>query len=291
MDSRVPHAMFVENERTRSGAVEAAATAILVNRECPFRCVMCDLWKNTTDHVVPVGDVAGQVRLLRERYPEARTLKLYNAGSLFDPRAVSDADLAMIGESIAGVDTVVVECHPRFVGSRCFAFAEAITARLEVAIGLETVDPVVLPRLNKAMDLADFDAAVHALKSRNIDVRAFILLRTPWQSEEEGLRWAGASVEHAFAVGVDVCVVIPTRAGNGIMESLAARGDFGPPLLRSLEAALDAGLSLRRGRVFVDLWDASALSSCTCGDRRVARMHRANHEQEVLPPVACGVCG
>ncbi len=50
-------------------------------------------------------------------------------------------------------------------------------------MGLETVDPAVLPRLNKRMSLGDFERATSLLLSAEIDVRAFTLLRTPFQSE------------------------------------------------------------------------------------------------------------
>ena len=39
------------------------------------------------------------------------------------------------------------------------------------------------------------------------------------------------------------------------MEALASQGAFAPPALRSLEAAMEYGVGLRQGRVFVDLWD------------------------------------
>ncbi|HMC65711.1 MAG TPA: hypothetical protein VKI65_12295, partial [Gemmataceae bacterium] len=49
VDPSRPYAFLVEPERTREGTVEDTAAVFLTNRECPFRCLMCDLWKNTTD--------------------------------------------------------------------------------------------------------------------------------------------------------------------------------------------------------------------------------------------------
>ena len=43
----LPYEYFVEEECAAGGAVEPVATIFLTNRECPFRCVMCDLWRNT----------------------------------------------------------------------------------------------------------------------------------------------------------------------------------------------------------------------------------------------------
>src|SRR5260370_339314 len=37
-------------------------TIFLTNRECPYRCLMCDLWTNTLDATVPKGAIAAQIR-------------------------------------------------------------------------------------------------------------------------------------------------------------------------------------------------------------------------------------
>jgi uncharacterized Fe-S cluster-containing MiaB family protein len=58
VDPRVPYAYLVEEERTAAGAIVATATILLTNRECPWRCVMCDLWLNTLTETVPAGAVA-----------------------------------------------------------------------------------------------------------------------------------------------------------------------------------------------------------------------------------------
>src|SRR5437773_12469785 len=56
-----PHAFFVEKERSESGAIVPVATMLLTNRECPWRCLMCDLWKNTLTETVLVGAVLAQI--------------------------------------------------------------------------------------------------------------------------------------------------------------------------------------------------------------------------------------
>ncbi|MCA9072398.1 MAG: hypothetical protein KDA84_25915, partial [Planctomycetaceae bacterium] len=55
VDPNRPYAFLVEPEMAASGQVVDVATVFLTNRECPFRCLMCDLWKNTTDESVPPG--------------------------------------------------------------------------------------------------------------------------------------------------------------------------------------------------------------------------------------------
>ncbi|MCH7592274.1 MAG: radical SAM protein [Planctomycetes bacterium] len=289
VDASRPYATLVEPERTAEGTIEDVATIFITNQECPFRCLMCDLWKNTTEDRVPVGSVASQVEWALGRLPPVPRVKLYNSGNFFDEQAISRQDRSRIVELVAGHRAVVVESHPRLVDERCAAFADALAPKLEVAMGLETIDPNVLPRLNKRMTLEDYECATRFLTGHGMAVRAFILLRTPFQSEEEGVDWALRSIEYAFSIGVSCCAVIPTRAGNGAMEALQAGGLFEPPTLPSIERVLERGIEMNQGRVFMDLWDLEKFHSCTvCGPARKKRLSEMNLQQTILPPVECG---
>lgn len=290
-DASRAHAAFVEPERTREGEVEDVLTLLLVNRECPFKCVMCDLWKYTTTERVADGAIARQVEEALRGHV-ARHIKLYNAGNFFDAQAVPPADVPRVAALVAGFRTVIIECHPRLVGPRCADFADRLGGQLHVAMGLETVHPDVLPRLNKRMTLDDFARAADYLLARGMSARAFILLRPPLLDEEEGVEWALRSVTWAQGRGVECCVLIPTRGGNGAMDELARHGLFAPPALASLERATAEAVAWRRGRVFADLWDIEALAAClACGPARIARLRRLNLEQAVPPAVRCARCG
>jgi uncharacterized Fe-S cluster-containing MiaB family protein len=69
VDPRVPYAYLVEDERTATGEIVPTATIFLTNRECPLRCLMCDLWRNTTTETVPAGAIPGQIDYALERLP------------------------------------------------------------------------------------------------------------------------------------------------------------------------------------------------------------------------------
>ncbi|MEM6644817.1 MAG: radical SAM protein [Bacteroidota bacterium] len=293
VDPFVPYAFLVEPEHAASGRVEDVATLFLTNRECPFRCLMCDLWQHTTDAPVPVGAIPAQIDHALDRLPAAQHVKLYNSGNFFDRKAVPIADHHAIAERVRGFETVIVENHPKLCGPAVARFRDLIApARLEVALGLETIHPEVMPRLNKRMTLADYERAVRYLRTHDIDVRTFILLRPPWLSEAEGVAWAVKSVAYAFEVGVQCAAVVPVRGGNGMMERLADSGDFNPPSLASMEVVLEAGLAMRRGRVFMDLWDAEQFTTCAaCAVTRIERMHRMNLTQQIEAAVPCPTCG
>jgi hypothetical protein len=253
---------------------------------------MCDLWKNTLESDTVPGAIPRQIQRALARLPASRRVKLYNAGSLFDPRAVPPEDDAEIARLVGGFERVVVESHPAVVGRRCTEMNERLGGRLEVAMGLETVHPDVLPRLNKGMTLDDFDRAAERLANAGIPMRAFVLAGLPFVPAGEQLAWTLAAIGRAFEAGAGAVSVIPTRSGNGAMDALLALGEFETPTLVLLERAVEAGVALGRGRVFADLWDLAAFSRCdACLPARTERLRAMNLTQSIPPPVRCECAG
>jgi hypothetical protein len=295
-DPNTPHGVFLERERLASGAVVDSGVVLLTNRECPWRCLMCDLWKNTTRDSVPQGAIPRQVEFAVRTWSDSGTLpvqvKLYNSGSFFDPAAIPPADYAPVARQIAFARNVVVESHPLLVGDRARMLRDLLSGSLEVALGLETAHPEVLEKLNKKFDLAQFARAAEFLAAERIALRAFILVNPPFMNEAEGAEWAVKSAEFAFACGAGTVTLIPTRGGNGTMERLRESGEFVPPTLAMLEAAQRAALALGRGRVFADTWALEPFSACPhCFAARRERLETVNRTQRDLPPVRCAVCG
>lgn len=251
-----PWLFFSEAEFSADRCLDDVATIFLTNRECPFRCLMCDLWKNTTLETVPPGAIPAQIDYALSRLATCAHLKLYNSANFFDPKSVPYGDWPAIAKRAGEFQTVIVENHPRFCNSRCARFQQMSGTQLEVAIGLESSHPPTLAMLNKQMTIADFAEACRSLLQDQIRLRAFILLKPPRTSEAEGIDRAIESVRFAFDCGVSCCSIIPVRAGNGSMEQLQLAGEFTPPKLSSLERVLRETLAWNRGRVFADLWDA-----------------------------------
>ena len=283
-----PYSWLVEKERSVSGIIEHTGIIFLSNKECSFKCLMCDLWKNTTLTTVPQGAIPEQIRWGMEQMPYFSQLKLYNSGSFFDIKSIPEEDYGSIAALVKNVKRVIVEAHPKLIGESCLRFRDMLEPELEVAIGLETVEPNVLKKLNKKMVVQDFVRAVKYLKTHQIDSRAFILVRPPFMSEKEGVFWAKRSLDLAFDSGVSSCTVIPVRAGNGAMDLLAQQGKFEKPSLDSLEEVLEYGISLGAGQVFADTWDLQLFSQCEqCLDARSRRIIEMNLHQKVLEKVSC----
>jgi len=288
LDPYLPYGWFNEKELSTLRVVEEVSAILLTNRECPYSCLMCDLWKHTTDETLLPGAIPAQIEYALDKLRPATHLKLFNSGSFFDPRAIPRKDYSKIASLSSAFDQVLVESHTAFIGEESLEFSGMLNGQLQVAIGLETVHPEILPRLNKGMSLEDFKRSVGFLKSNGISARAFILLCPPFLSEAEGLEWACRSIDFAFTCGVDVCSVIPVRSGNGALDRLATEGFFAEPTIQSLERVLEYGIKLKKGIVLADLWDLERFSTCDqCYESRRERLNQMNLTQEHMQQVKC----
>jgi radical SAM enzyme (TIGR01210 family) len=295
VDPSRPYGFFVEEEPRGDGGTLRAATILLTNRECPWRCLMCDLWKNTLEAPTPKGAIPAQMRFALERLPSADVLKLYNAGSFFDRAAIPKEDHIEIAFLARDFERVVVESHPALVGEAALRFRDLLAGpALEIAMGLETAHEETLKKLNKGMTVGDFENAARFLRARDVSVRSFILLGIPFLRNEEWPAVTHASIALSFRAGAQIVSLIPTRLGNGAMEELQRQGQFVSPTLRDLETALEdflegeEGSARSQGLLLADLWSADALTaSPCCGAARIDRLRSMNLLQRNLPFPSC----
>lgn len=285
----IPYHFLHEQEPGPGGDLQRLNTIFLSSKECSFKCLMCDLWKNTLNEPVLPGAILKQIDYALARLPEASVIKLYNNGNFFDKKAIPPADYPGIIERLRPYCRVIVENHPNLCNENCLEFNDRLSGTLEIAMGLETVHPDVLPKLNKQMTSEDFSRAATFLRCNNIDVRAFILLNPPYLTNKaENIRWVHKTVQFAFDCGAQCCSIIPTRPGNGVMGLLYEQGHYVPPSLETLEVVFENALSLKGGRVFADVWDIAFLSRCPdCFEARKQRLELMNSEQKFYPRITC----
>ncbi|MCG2588704.1 radical SAM protein [Rhodohalobacter sulfatireducens] len=289
VDPEKPYMYLHEQEMQKDGSVKDVNTVFLTNRECPFKCVMCDLWRHTLDDPTPAGAIPAQIEYAMERLPSAKVIKLYNSGNFFDGKAIPRSEYEQIAELLSDYEHVIVENHPKLIGSFILEFRDLLSGSLEIAMGLETIHPDVLPKLNKQITKEDFFEATHFLVNNEIDVRSFILLNPPFLTDPlKNIEWTLRSVEFAFDSGCTACSVIPVRDGNGIMEELKKTGEYTPPTILALESVFTDALKMNRGRVFCDLWDLERFSECDkCFNERKRRLDEMNLTQKILPEIEC----
>jgi radical SAM enzyme (TIGR01210 family) len=282
-----PIAVWDEEEVAAPFETVDCRVVLLTGAECPFTCAMCDLWRHTLAGPTPPGALPAQIEAALAHAPSAagpepRWIKLYNASNFTDPRAVPVEDRPRIAALVDRFERVIVETHPRLVDDSLEHFARSIGGRLEVALGLETIHPDILPWLNKQMTPADFAAACARLQAADIDARAFVLVGLPGLDEPASIDAAIEAARFAAAAGCRHVSLIPTRAGNGFLDRLAADGSFVPVSAGAAEGALAGSLAGLPADCLVtlDLWDwdrmAGHCRECRAARRaRIERMHRA----------------
>ena len=298
LDPHRPYAWLLEKERAADGSLVDGLTIFLTNKECPWRCLMCDLWQNTLDETVSAGAISkqidfalGQTERECSNLAELQQIKLYNAGSFFDAQAIPEDEEAVISTRLAKFSRVIVESHPALIGDRCLRFRDRLNGQLEIALGLETVHPEALVKLNKRVSLEQFRDAADFITRHEIALRTFVLLQPPFIPVDESVEWARRSIDFSQDCGATVTALIPTRTGNGAMDRLAADGQFIEPTLVQLEDTMDYGVGQARGRVFADLWDLERFSSCTaCFPQRRDRLTKQNDTQQIPARITCPSC-
>lgn len=278
-------------------------TYFLVGSECRFTCSMCDLWKYTLqDPRTPPGSISKQIQELnRSNNLESSSnrdgwIKLYNASNYFDPANIDTSEYSEIANQCEGFGRVIVENHASMLVSPktqdlVRRFRDLLSCPLEVAMGLETIDPNGIKWLNKSMTLDHFQQAVDFLHGEGIYVRAFVLLQPLGTMEKEAVDWAVRTCQKAADWGVQRICLIPTRPGNGFVDSMATELGWNPPTACQLEDAFEVLIQERHrkaeaGRfasIFtVDLWDWNSMSGrCgRCSQRRFERLEQMNLSQK-----------
>jgi archaeosine synthase beta-subunit len=268
-DPKKLQGIALDEEPDAAGVRHNVATFFLTSRECPWRCAMCDLWQYTTVEDTPAGAIPRQVadacRELDDGGLAPAHVKLYNAGSFFDPRAVPESDYGAIAQLLRRFSHVIVESHPSLIGARVDRLTAVLQSTLEVAMGLETAHPEALAMLHKRMDLPLFQRAAGELRDRRIALRVFVLVSPPFIAPDQQDVWLLRSIDAALEAGASVISLIPTRTGNGTMEALEADSLFRAPTAADVErsTALARAHVGDAARVFVDPWNGTGLATVT----------------------------
>ncbi len=246
---------------------------------------------------MPAGAIPDQIRAALATLPPARVLKLYNAGSFFDPRAIPPGDFEAIASLARPFARVIVEAHPALVGDACRRFRDLPRRTARGGDGPRDGPSGGPPEAEQAHDARAVRRRGGVPRGRGDSAPRVRPRGAPVARRGGGARGDAAAIVHAFDRGAAAVSIIPTRSGNGALDALAGDGLFAEPRLGVLEEAHDFGISLARGRVFADLWDLERFPACAaCFAARRARLAETNRTQRGgrasrAPRAACGDAG
>jgi uncharacterized Fe-S cluster-containing MiaB family protein len=221
-------------------------TIFLTASRCPIGCRMCGLHQYTLPTATPAGAITRQIRTALQSHPpqidlagmktRSKWIKLYNSGNFFDPASIPPDEYGAIAELCRPYSRIIVENHPRFGSQRLEAFRDMLAGKLEVAVGLETVQPRWLDRMRKKMTRDQFDRYARHLKQRGIDLRVFLIVGVPGSSPDESIRWARLSIRHAVRQGARHISLIPARPDESWGSDAQSVPEFSSQQLRQLQA-------------------------------------------------------
>ena len=251
-DPREPTRVWLDEDNTPDGVYDSL-TIILNTGGCRWAraggCTMCGYVAESVEGgTVPHEDLMTQVEHCldheREHADEpAGQVKIYTSGSFLDEREVPAETREAIAETFADRDRMVVESLPDFVDRERIADFTDRGIETDIAVGLETAtDRVRHDCINKYFDFSDFEAAAAEARTVGAGVKAYLLMKPPFLSEQEAIADMRSSVRRCGAVdGVHTVSMNPTNVQRYTMvEELYHAEGYRPPWLWSVAEVLES---------------------------------------------------
>ncbi len=283
----------------------SAFVLILHTRGCYWAdqkgCSMCGYAKDTLGRSATPAELSSQLARALGRYRGEPYVKIYTSGSFLDDREVDPECRAAIVRGFAGsARRLLFETLPEFATpDRIAPLAASFPGELEVALGLETTDPVVLARyVHKNAPPSEYLAAGDRVRSLGARAKAYLLLKPPYLTEAESIEDVVRSVAEASG-HFDALSINPVHIQNGtVVEWLYRRGRYRPPWLWSVVEALRRGAAVRSAARLVSFPTAGGLPrgphNCgRCDTRVLAAIEAASLDQsfDALDALACDCRG
>ena len=244
----------------------AAFVLILRTRGCYWAdakgCSMCGYARDTLGRSATPEELARQLGRALERYRGQPYVKVYTSGSFLDDREVDPTSRRSVARAFSGrARRLLIETLPEFATAEAIApVRDAFAGELEVALGLESTDPVVLARfVHKNAPPSAYLEAADRLRSLGVRAKAYLLLKPPYLTEAEAIDDTVRSIRDA-AGRFDALSVNPVHIQGGtVVEWLYRRGRYRPPWLWSIVETLRAGATARGSARLVSFPTAGGL--------------------------------
>jgi radical SAM enzyme (TIGR01210 family) len=258
-----------------------AFVLILKTRGCYWAdvkgCSMCGYSKDTLGRSATPEELSEQLTRALACYHGEPYVKIYTSGSFLDDREVDPVSRVRIVRGFSPARRLLFETLPEFPTRETLdPLRAAFPGEIEVALGLESTDPVVLQRfVNKGSTPAEYLDAADRVRALGLRAKGYLLLKPPYLTEAESVEDVVRSVE-AAAPHFDALSINPVHIQNGtVVEWLYRRRQYRPPWLWSVVESLKRGATLRAGRRLVSFPTAGGLPrgphNCGQCDTRVLR--------------------
>lgn len=179
------------------------------------------------------------------RFPEVKAVKLYNSGSFLDPKEIPVHSQKSIMAKIAKFDHIqefIIECLPEIINMQINVLKELKEIfnqkPIFIGVGLETTNGYILKSyVNKPFTFENhFMKCVQNARNVGAEVKAYLLLKPPFLTEQEAIDDAINSIREAFEVSN--CKIVSLNPvcvhADTLVDLLWKKHEFSPPWLWSV---------------------------------------------------------
>ena len=227
-------------------------TMVIPTRGCSWAlsesggCSVCG-YVNDSSHnqPIPVQRILKEINHSLSHVDSEKPIefKLYNSGSFFDendvPRRLRLQIIDIIRKS-SNIIQLSVESRPEFLLNNIDVVKESKKMlepiKLEIGVGLESSNNAILTDcLNKGSSIENYRKSVQMIRSLDIRIKSYILIKPPFLTERETINDAIKTVQDAVEIGTDVISLNPCNVQNGTLVNLLQKRDrYQPPWLWSV---------------------------------------------------------
>lgn len=185
------------------------------------------------------------------------TLCIYCGGSFLCTQELTEEEQRAILNEVAQrpwIRHLVIEARPEFIEERLVRMVREVLPDIdvEVGIGLDSWTPEVRNLvLNRGGNAVALQRAFEVLRSANMTIQAYVLLKPPFLTEREAIEETILTSTTAFDLGADVVSIEAVAVAEyTITHILYNAGLYRPPWLWSVAEVIDR-LERYRGKIRV----------------------------------------
>ncbi|MFQ3476203.1 archaeosine biosynthesis radical SAM protein RaSEA [Halonotius sp. F2-221B] len=250
-DPHEPTRVWLDEDNTPGGVYDSL-TIILNTGGCRWAraggCTMCGYVAESVEGGSVAHDaLMDQIQVCLDHEADnvdepAELIKIYTSGSFLDEREVGAETRQAIAETFSDRERIVVESLPDFVDHEKVTDFTDHGLAVDIAVGLETAtDRVRHDCVNKYFDFADFEDACATAQDAGAGIKAYLLMKPPFLSEQEARDDMVDSVRRCAAV--DGCHTVSMNPCNvqqyTMVNELFRAGGYRPPWLWSVADVLE----------------------------------------------------
>jgi radical SAM enzyme (TIGR01210 family) len=244
-----------------------ALVVILKTRGCTWAlaggCTMCGYANESAWSKVTEDELVAQFERAWTKYANEELVKIYTSGSFLDRFEVMPGAqrriLSIIGKAPR---KVAFESLPGFIREDTFDPLDGICQKLEVGIGVESANDLVLrDSVNKGHGFAAFPAAAAICQRHGVSVKAYLMCKPPFLKESDALVDSTRTIVAAAPYSAMVSLNPTNVQGNTIVDALYKRGSYRPPWLWTIVQALLDGRTTAEAAGFAGMLKSDVIAA------------------------------